>query len=333
MIFTDTPDLKKYVGGTMNVQLPLSALTAAYRDARRNHLERYLSVAFLDELEAAVQADGELSAAQQQAKDYVGPTLGMLTLYEYSFVGSVQMGGEGLVTIEGEKVKSAYKYQVADYRQYTLASGLNALDACLEMLDANAADYMTWAQSRAARYHRQVLIRTAADFRAIHNQVADRRAYEAMRPILKDIHIFVATAVLGEQLLQDLLDAMTEGNPSTEETELIERLQSALATYTVQEAVRRNLVQVDGGRIVQLESLEPQSVQKAGVPGLNVVTLVDAQNHEFAERHLSFVRDYLKRHELAFPAYSEWLELNQPDPDIAYPSAPDRRTGGKVVRL
>ncbi len=332
MIWRTSEELKDHVGGTVNAGFPLSSLTAAYRDARRNHLERYLSAAFLDELQAAVQGNS-LTAAQQQVIERIGPALGMLTLYEYSFVGSVQMGGEGLVTIDGDQAKSAYKYQVADYRQYTKASGLNALDAALEFLEVNAADYLTWSQSRAARYHRQVLIRTAAAFRDVHNQATDRRAYEAMRPILRDLHVFVATSLLGDVLLQDLLDAMTEGNASTEEQELTDRLQSALATYTVHEALRRNLVQLEDGRVVQFESLEPQSVQKSSNPSVGVINIVDSQNFEFAERHLSFVRDYLKRHATAFPAYIEWLELSQPDPDIAYPSAPDRRYGGKVTRL
>jgi hypothetical protein len=312
MIFQTIHDLKDYAGGAVNTGLPLSVLTPCYREARTNYLERYLSADFLDELEEA--AADVATDLQTEAIEWVAPALAMLTLYQYSYIGSVQMGGEGLVTMEGERTKSAYKYQVRDYRDFTLAAGLNGLDTCLIKLQARATDFPVWSASRAAAYHRRVLIRTARDFGDLHNQVTDRRAYEAMRPLLADLHTFVAEACIGRPLL--------------------DRLQRALASFTVHESMRRNLVGVKGNRLVQYEALEPQSVEREGTPPARSLLISTEQNEEFAERYLSYVRDYLQQEAGSFPEYVTWLELSQPDPDaLAFDSVPEYRRGAKVIRF
>lgn len=334
MIFRTDEDLKKYVGGAVNKDLPLSVLTAAYRDARRQHIDRYLGAAFLNELEGAV-AGANITDVQQRAVDWIGPALAMLTLYEYSFVASVQMGGEGLVTIEGERAKSAYKYQVKDYRDATLASGLTALDICLENLEAHAADYPTWSLGKGARYHRAVLIRTAAEFRDIHNQATDRRAYEAMRPLLKDLHLFVAESVMGSSMVNILLESQTNDNATEAEANLIRHLQRALAAFTVHEALRRNLVNLKGGRVVQYEALEPQSTEREGTPSSASISTASWQNSEFAERYLGYVRDYLRANAAHFPEYVEWLALSQAaaDPNDYRPHSITRRRGARVIKF
>jgi hypothetical protein len=332
MIFQTIHDLKDYAGGAVNTGLPLSVLTPCYREARTNYLERYLSADFLDELEEA--AADVATDLQTEAIEWVAPALAMLTLYQYSYIGSVQMGGEGLVTMEGERTKSAYKYQVRDYRDFTLAAGLNGLDTCLIKLQARATDFPVWSASRAAAYHRRVLIRTARDFGDLHNQVTDRRAYEAMRPLLADLHTFVAEACIGRPLLDRLLDALNADNATEQEAELIDRLQRALASFTVHESMRRNLVGVKGNRLVQYEALEPQSVEREGTPPARSLLISTEQNEEFAERYLSYVRDYLQQEAGSFPEYVTWLELSQPDPDaLAFDSVPEYRRGAKVIRF
>lgn len=333
MIFQNIQELKAHVGGAVNVNMPLQSLTAAYKAARRKHLERYLGVRFLDELEAAAATpppDG-LADAQEKAIEAVSEPLALLTLYEYTFTGSVQHGSEGLTRQESDTTRPAFKYQENDYRDWTLTTGLDALDHCLIFLLDHEDDYPTWRDGDGAEYHKAVLIRTAKTLRKFHNQPADRYAYEALRPILADVQSFVIDSLLGEEQMAELLglrDAV-----SSLQKRLIVLLSRALAGFAVTEGLRRNLVQIQGGRIVQTEVMEPQgSVSKVSVQASEVNISV-RQNEEFAERHLSKVRDFLNQNRSQFPLYQAWLDANQPDPETLYPATPDRRTGGKVVGL
>ncbi|MEM9928919.1 MAG: DUF6712 family protein [Bacteroidota bacterium] len=332
MLFQNIQEVKTHVGGGVNASMELTVFRAAYRQARRQHLERYLSAAFLDELEAAAAATP--SETQLKAIAWVGEPLALLMVYEYTFTSSVQMGGEGLTRPVGENVEGAYKYQVKDYRDWSISAGLTALDQCLVQLEANAADYATWATGPGAAYHRSLLIRTTDEMRMVHSKVIDRRAYEALRPLLADVQLFVAESILGPVQMAELLDAITSDTYTEYQRELITRLRRSLAGYVVSEAVTRNLLQLKGNRLVQTEALEPQSVQREGTPGMNAINLVAMQTRDFAARHLTHVKEYLAENADQFPAYQAYQASRVPDPDEDYPNAiPNRRRGGKVTRL
>jgi len=335
MIFNTFLELKKQAGGQVNVGVELTHLTAAYQAARDNHLERYLGDAFLDKLEALAKpdADPEPTEAEQAVIQHVSRALALLTLYEWTFTAGVQMGPNGLVRYESDKVKGAYKYQTNDYRKWSLAGGLNALDAALRYCSQHADDLETWNDSDAAEYHRAVLIRGYRTLRRVHNQPADRPAYEALRPLLFDVQEFVFVELIGREMLDKLLAGLSGAEISAEEKTLTRMLQRSLAAFAVREGLKRNVVELQGGRILQTEALEPQSTEKTSNPTMATIDVSILQNREFAERHLSAVRNYLRVNILLFPLYAEWLDANQPDPDIDYPTDPGRRTGGKVVRL
>lgn len=335
MIFNTFQELKDYAGGQVNVGVELNHLTAAYRAARDNHLERYLGDAFLDDLEAKAKPDPGTAPTDKEvgAIKNVSRALALLTLYEWTFTSGVQMGPNGLVRYESDKVKGAYKFQTNEYRRWSLAAGLNALDAALRYCDINAASLPVWDGSEAAEYHRAVLIRSYRTLRRVHNQPADRHAYEALRPLMADLQEFVFVELIGREQLNRLIDRLSVDQPSAEERKLIALLRRSLAAFAVNEALKRNVVELVGGRILQTEALEPQSTEKTSNPTMATVDVSIMQNKEFAERHLSAVREFLKTNGELFPLYLAWLDINQPDADILYPTEPTRRTGGKVVRL
>ncbi|MEM6771397.1 MAG: DUF6712 family protein, partial [Bacteroidota bacterium] len=258
--------------------------------------------------------------------------LALLTLYEYTFIGSVQHGSAGLTRQESETVRPVFKYQENNYRYSTLTNGLDALDHCLIFLLDNEDDYETWRDGDGAEYHKAVLIRTATTLRKFHNQPADRYAYEALRPILADVQSFVAESLLGEPQMKALLN-LDFAEASEAEKRLVKLLSHSLAGFAVAQGMHRNLVQLKGGRIVQTEALEPQSSERTVNATVSEVNIAAMQNQEFAERHLSRVRDFLKQNGSEFQLYQEWIQANQPDPETLYPATPDRRVGGKVVGL
>ena len=110
-------------------------------------------------------------------------------------------------------------------------------------------------------------------------------------------------------------------------------IQHAQAAFAVQQGLYRNVVQLSGGRVVQTEALEPQSMNKESNATTATANLSAMQSQEFAERHLSAIRNFLTINAALFPLYQEWVETNQPDPQEDYPFTAGRRTGGKVLNL
>lgn len=334
MIFNTIQELKTYAGGQVNVGVSLEALTPAYNAARENHLERYLGEDFLDYLELkSGPAPGDAPTAfELEAIQLVSASLALLTLYEWSFTSSVQHSTEGMMRAESDMMKGAYKYQVNDYRSWSLNSGLGALDIALRYCEKNAAELPLWNDSDAAAYHRAVLIRDTRTLRAVHNQPGSRAAYEALRPLMYDLQEFIFVELLGREQLYRQLEVNPAVVFTAEEKALTQMLQRSLAAFAVYEGLSRNVVQIDGGRIIQSEALEPQSMQKTSNPTATMINISALQNQEFAERHLSGIRNFLTLNSAAFPLYTAWLDTNQPDPEEIYPLT-KRPTGRKVVGL
>jgi hypothetical protein len=337
MLFQTFAELKAHVGGGVNVSVKLEHLTAAYQEARDKHLERYLGDEFLDELEAVNVVGQTPTATQTKAIQQVGRSLALLTLYEWSVTSSIEMTSKGATRQEGDNIKGAYKYQVNDYKDWYHKAGLNALDNALRFCEENKDDLTTWNDSEAAAYHRAVLIQDARQLRQVHNQPADRMAYEALRPLLFDIQEFVFVELLGREQLEELLTTIV--TPSGDAAiaavhkALVQKLRRAQAAFAVYEALRRNVVIIEGGRIMQREALEPQSTEKTSNAPAAMINLSAMQSLEFAERHLSAIRVFLTANKEHLPLYVEWLEANQPDPDETYPNTLARPTGRKVVSL
>lgn len=339
MIFNTIQELKAKAGGQVNVKVSLDYLTPAYQQARDKHLQRYLGDTFLDHLEAKAKTGVDPAPTEEEVAmiGHVSSALALLTLYEWSFTSSVQHGSEGMVRIESETVKGAYKYQLAEYRAWSLAAGLSALDNALRYCQANADDFPTWNDSEAAEYHRAVLIRDARTMGSVHNLVTDRNAYEALRPMMLDLQGFLFADLIGQPQLDRILASIESPSDVVETKALEDKLRKlmsrALAAFAVSEGLRRNVIYLEGGRILQREALEPQSVEKTSNPALSTLNLTMQQNQEFAERLLSELRNFLRTNAEALPLYTEWLELNQPDPEEPYPLTVGRRKGGKVVGL
>lgn len=339
MIFNTIQELKTYAGGQVNAKVSLDYLTPSYQQARDKHLERYLGDAFLDHLEAKAKTEAAPAptAAEVVMIGHVASALALLTLYEWSFTSSVQHGSEGMVRIESETVKGAYKYQLAEYRAWSLSAGLTALDNAMRYCQANAAQFSSWTNSEAAEYHRAVLIRDARTMRSVHNLVSDRNAYEALRPLMLDLQGFLFCDLVGPPQLDRILASIESPSEVTATKALEDKLRKlmsrVLAAFAVSEGLRRNVIYLEGGRILQREALEPQSVENTSNPALSTLALTMAQNQEFAERLMSELRNFLRTNAEALPLYTEWLELNQPDPEEPYPLTVGRRKGGKVVGL
>lgn len=340
MIFKDIKELVAFAGGTINTSVSIASLGPSYHMARSQQLEQYLGVEYLD----AVEADYDALAANAAVPEYIQKVqraAALLMVYHYSFVAAVEFSGKGIVRVDSEDVTTAYKYQVTEHRRYTLTAGLNALEGCLLWLDRQVYTdqqwLAAWQNGEGAEYHRAVLLRFTHDVRRHHNQVLDRRAFEAMRPLQADVQTFVAESLLGEEQLNALLlhrtTAVADATQAEANDELLRRLGRAVAAFTVYEAKRRNVVQVDGGRLIQTEALEPQSMLKEGNAAMNMLNVSALQDKEFAERHLSYVRDFLNKNLEHFPRYIEWLASTQPDPEEEYPALSQKRPSGRVIRL
>ncbi len=87
-------DFKFYTGGRLNTSIELKSIESTIYETARRHVVPFLS---LSEYQALVTAAAAVpNAAQTALLPYVKRAVAVLTMYEWSKVGGVEMGDSGL---------------------------------------------------------------------------------------------------------------------------------------------------------------------------------------------------------------------------------------------
>lgn len=197
-LFTSITQFKEFVGGGVNVSLSLDSIAPTMYMAAQEHLLPWLGETTWADLVDAVE-NNTATADELALLPYVRRPLALLTMYEYTKIGSVQFSEAGMFRTESEDMgmKSPYKYQENEYKNYMRRNGYEALELLLLFLDDRADTYTAWA-AEVMPGHRSLMINYARDFRAVYGKYVDRFTFEVIRPIIQDIETFAIRSTLGD---------------------------------------------------------------------------------------------------------------------------------------
>jgi hypothetical protein len=266
-LFSTYADFKTYIGGRANTSLKLESLEATIYETARRHITPWLGAVVYGDLVTAV-ATNNFSAAQTALLPYVRRPLAILTMYEWSKVGAVEVGESGIHRIEQENAgrKTAYRYQERQYQEDAQEKGYNALEEMLRFLDANNATYTAWRDSDEGLVHRTALLNYASDFRLLTMPECDRYTFEAIRPIIAEVELFGVRMQLPEAFWPGFITRHLAGLLTAEEKQLRTYIRQAIAHRSIQEAITQKWIRVERGRIHVLEDFGDQRSTNQTMP-------------------------------------------------------------------
>lgn len=311
-IFTDFPQFKAAIGGAINQSVTMASIAPSIEETAYTHLIPWLTEplwnALVAEVATPTATPTSTSTALNALLPYVRKSLAWLTIFEYSKIGSVMFTEHGMQRAETDNLKSAYKYQETQYRDTARRNGYNALERMLIFMDGHAADYPLWNEHGGLALNRSLLLNYAAEMRAAVSYDIARDTFEVLRPLISDLETFALLPEFGQPFLAQLKAAVLAGTPSTAQKKLLVQVRKVLANFAIAEGMQRLWVQVRNGAVVQVERLEPQSHEKAGVPGQSAMAAMFDKNSEWANRHFSYLRKYLADNIDDFPLYATYQE-------------------------
>lgn len=132
MIFKSTEDVTKHI--SVNLNFDLAEIEPSYLQAVDEYAVPAIGRAFYEELDA-LDYDAA-TADQQKAIDYLRRTLAPYTYFLYSFVGSVQVGNQGIQETSSQNNQPVRQWVSYDFRKSLIRSGDTALDTFLEWLES-----------------------------------------------------------------------------------------------------------------------------------------------------------------------------------------------------
>jgi hypothetical protein len=318
-LFASKEEFKSFIGGAINQSLEMDSIGPHIFTAADNHIIEWLGAplyALLKEGIAEEESDPGLSEVLETLLPYVQRPLAFLTMYEYSKVGGVQFGEAGLTRVENENMKTAFRYQENEYREYMLHNGYNAIESMLKFLDSNAVSYPTW---EAKERNRSLFINYASDFRLHYNKKLNRHTFEGLRPIIEDVEYFAIATTLGETLYDALKAAILAGSVTSTQKPLVKLVQKAIANFTIREAVARKWVIVQDDRIMQIEKDKDQSSRLEKTPTGPSVSLTMRSHEITGDRYINEIIRYLNKHEADFEGWPIPTAESDDTPDVSCP--------------
>ena len=319
-IFNSIEEIKDQIGGAVNQSMEIKAVGPHIAMAAQKHLKLWVGETLWKKLVDYIAAGSTpTNETFDKLMPYVRKPLAFLTFEEYARIGSVQFSDAGLFRTESETHKSAYKYQENNYRESMMENGYEAIEMMLFFLEANEGDYTDWQTSTGYTRNKALVINSAATFRDRYSRSISRHTFEMLRPILEDVEWFSLYPIMGAEQYEDIKSKIADKSitSSQHDAQLLELMQKAAAYFTVKEGIRRNLLQLKGNRVIQIDALEPQSSKKEGQASSNAIRIAHNHNDELGNRYISRIIKYLNDNIDEFPEYKAWKDAQATEVEIS----------------
>ncbi|MEO0341464.1 MAG: DUF6712 family protein [Bacteroidota bacterium] len=305
MIFSNIEDFKVYVGGAVNKSVELDSLQPAYHEVLQKNIIPLLGQTLWNTVSDTW--NNNPTSETTALLPFIKRPLSQLTMFEYAKIGNIQFSESGMMRVETDQMKSAYKYQEKQYQDWMRTAGYNSLEELQLFLMENKANYADWPASESFR----LMINTARTFRSYFGKQVNRYIFEILRPIIEEVEIFVIEPSIGTAQYDILKTAIAEANADDDQLILLHKLYRALAHFTIEEAMHRQFVKFDGDQVVKMEGLEPQTYTKTSNASGKEVEFARRYHQFRAAQHLKRALTFLQDNLDTYPEYKAFYEAQQ----------------------
>lgn len=289
LLFNNITTFRQFIGGAVdNDEAMLSNIASDIEAAINEHIRPWVGDVLTDALIAAYPgASSPLSILTAKVQAVAAP----LSLYHAAKTKNVRFSTSGLTRPENVP----FRYQETDFKEEMQVRGYESLELMLKYLDTNAASFATWDKKDK---HRSLFLRYASDFRDASSYRISRWTFENIRAIIDDVEFFAIEKLLPVQFFNRL---KTGSTLTVKEKEAIRLILKIVASFSIEEAVRRNRVQVNGGNIFNVEQIGDQaSSTKRTAEPLSIERTATFQNLA-ADRNVKRLKNYLESNKADFP--------------------------------
>ena len=315
-LFANISDVKLHIGGTVNKNLSLDAMKVFLSSASETFIIPKIGRAQFDFLVQDTPSPA-LTAKQLIALGVLKSAIAWFAIYEYVQVGDVQLSDAGLVRVEGEHTRTAYKYQTQNYRRNCLRQGWQQIEQLLEIFDQNASDFTLYEASEECANNNRHLLRYAKDFERCSSRRLDRVTYEFLLSYIEDVEEFWVRENLGAALWTRLLAKAYDTSANAYEKQIIRLLRKGVADFSQSTELVGSLLQVTEGRTVITEKSRDDDSFNEAAPRADLLNATFNQKRNWAEKYFARANDYLRANPSVFPEWQGFLplpvEINETD--------------------
>lgn len=314
MLFKDVNTIAEYAEVVSAVNF--FSLKATLRNVEEQHLIPIIGKTLYTSLNAAYSAAADEAAAQvalssaeklllDRCRLFIGPYLA----YYHAPKTEVKLSDAGVRREETNTSKTAYQYQVKNFRQACLQEAEAQSELLLQFLEDNNAGYPTWVSDSAFSAYRSLFIKTGREFGELVPSHSPYKNYWAMRSKMKDIEEQYIRLLLGDDLYAYLKTKALAATPvfSSRETDLIFYLKKAIANFTMSFSIPFLNVKIDANGLsvmaAGISATDDETASRAAPSGNDISHIIRAGTAAGKE-WIQTAKNYLEKYHTDFPLYN-----------------------------
>lgn len=203
----------------------------------------------------------------------------------------------GISTFDNTSQQAAHRWEFEQLSDALADKGCYALEALLDHLYANAADY-AWTQPDDYK----LIFTTGKDFNIFYPLFQPYRTFQSMRPVVRKVEDEHIRASIGDDFFEELRDATA---PTDEETKAIKIIKKAVAFLTIANSVEMLPVKMSSyGFTVLIRADEKPNQGEEQAPD-NLLSMMRNNADRSGQSYLLQLKEYLNKNasESVFATY------------------------------
>jgi hypothetical protein len=309
MLFKDTSKLREFADLTEAVNFV--SITPTIKSVEEQYIVPLIGRELYDALNTAYQLitdETTLSAANKNLLEYCRRVIGPSVCYEFAPKADGQLSDAGFRRQETGTAKTAYQYQLNNFREAQLRASEKAQESLLMFLEENSASYPAWISGKAFATFQALFIKTGSQFDECFTSASPQRNYRSMRSKMVDVEEMQVRAAIGDDLFDALkTKALNQTAFTDAEEKLIFRLKKAIAYLTVAFAVPYLNVRMDAQGLTIVSGSASTSRDNENTRTNADSPAISALIRQSAEAGAAWLKkavDYIEDHADEFPDWS-----------------------------
>lgn len=291
-LFTTINELMEY--DSVLPTLSLSRIKPYIESAEKKFIvkaigkEQYMDLLDAYENSILVEDPVPLSQPNKDLLHYCRRALAQLTLYMSANTLDVQVSDSGIRRKEDVGNKSAYQYQINDYKRSKLDLGVEMLSELIVFVEENIDDYTHYASSPEHTRRSRMFVFNHEVFTEAYTVEMSAYVFRVLEATLRQVQRFQILPIIGVTRHEELITQMNAGSLTEENEALLELIRNAITRWAMVLAIKHKAVDFNQSGITVVMPDGSRTVDarmSAEIQRLNDIQAADqAQLDEFIEK-------------------------------------------------
>lgn len=319
MLFKTSEKLREYANASEINYISVKNLLA---DIEEKHVKPLIGPEYtvLNAAYTTAADESELTALQQALLDKCRKVTGPYLCYYYTPLADGSLSDSGFKRSESDSLKTAYQYQLKNFRAANLQLAETASENLLGYMEENELNFPLWVASDEYKQYNSLFIKTAKEFNTLFPVETPYSIYRRCKTKMLDIEENEIRPLLGDALFDVLKARLLAGTLQPEDKVLLAKLKPAIAKLSIGFSMAALNVQIGSGGLSVI-SQSPRSkddeIGERSNADLKAIEQLSRATIDSGRQWLRNATNYMLDNFLVFPTYPGNIVVAYVDSDVS----------------